>query len=163
MANKKTLSAASILAIVFSVMGVFYTVLGYCLYRFPEDPESEIVGQIFVLIGIGMLCGACIALYCHFRRRKQIEQLVENGQYIWCQIVDILPNTSVTINNRHPYFILCQYTDHCDHTYQFKSCNLKYSPDRRIIGQQVRVYYLHDNFKPYYVELSRVLPDMESY
>ena len=160
MRKNKIISVAPILAITFGIMGGFYTILGYCLSRSLADPDAMLTGQIFVVIGLCMLLAAMIVFICHRNRKNQIAQLVENGQYIWCRVVDIVPNTAVTFNNQHPYIVLCQYTDHCDHTHQFKSCSLRFAPDRRIIGQQVRVYYQNENFQPYYVELSRLIPEL---
>lgn len=161
MGKNKVISVAPMLAVIFGIMGGFYTILGYCLHNSPADPDAMLTGQIFVVLGLCMLLAAVIAFICHRNRKNQIIQLVENGQYIWCQVVDIVPNTSITFHNQHPYMVLCQYTDHCDHTYRFKSCNLRFAPDRRIIGQQVRVFYQNDNFRPYYVELSRLVPELD--
>lgn len=160
MGRNKIISVAPILSIAFGGLGAFYTILGCLLCRSIEDPESVLTGQIFVLIGLCMLLAAFIIFLFHRSRKKKIEQLVENGRYVWCRVVNIIPNTSVNFNGQHPYIVVCEYTDHCDHTYRFKSSSLRFSPDRRIIGQQVRVFYQNENFRPYYVEISRLVPEL---
>ena len=160
MGKNKVIAVAPILSIVFGGLGAFYTILGYFLCAYPEDLDAMLTGRVFVVIGLCILLAALIIFICHKNRQQKIEQLVENGRYIWCRVVNIVPNTTINFNGQHPYMLVCEYTDHCNHTYRFKSSSLRYPPDRRIIGQQVRVFYQNENFRPYYVELSRLIPEL---
>ena len=103
-------------------------------------------GVVFLGIGLPFLIWRCVKK----RRRKA---LLARGDFITATCVNVVPNSSVSINGRHPYVAECHFMDPATgvlHVYH--SDDVMYCP-RELIGQGVRVYIDPYNDASYYVAL----------
>lgn len=155
---KLGLTASGIVAIVFSIIGIVYLILGIMIRLFPTEADDLIAGTVFAVLGGAFLLTAIIVFLCMLSNQKRLQSIVNAGRYIWGEIVDIVPNYNVRINGRTPYVILVRYADRYGNTHIFRSPSQKLYPDRSIVGKQVKVYYETEAFKRYYVDLEGVLP-----
>ncbi|MDR1237530.1 MAG: hypothetical protein LBK28_04735 [Propionibacteriaceae bacterium] len=67
-------------------------------------PIMLAIGVIFIATGIPM---AAIAL----ARRNHLQRIVDKGCVIQAQVVDVRLQTSVMVNDQHPWQIICQWQD----------------------------------------------------
>lgn len=134
----------------------------------PEKPWSittsfsGIMGSIvLLLIGIVFVLISVIPLVVMARKKRQNRKLMENGHVLHAVVENIDYNTSLRINGRHPYVIICSYRDeYKDITYRFKSKNLWTDPSVVFpVGSNIDVYVMPDNFKKYYVKAEPVLEE----
>ena len=91
-------------------------------------------------------------------RNKKLEKfLKENGDVIYADYVETILNRSYSVNDRHPYRIICEWNNPLDNKkYIFKSKNIWINPEDIIIErdiQQFPVYINRDNMKKYVVDI----------
>jgi len=151
-------SALKILGAVYTAMGVLFVGLGILIPALTQDPEMTLflfifggVGGVFLILGIVFL--AIIA-----GRRRKMKQLVEEGRFLWGQIVQCQSNYAVRINGRHPSIALVRYTDAQGRNHLFRSESLNLLTADGLIGKQVKVYYRDTTYRHYYVDMGGVLP-----
>lgn len=153
-----SLSALSIVGIVFSVLGGIYAVLGAILSNVSGlEGEDALVGPIFLGIGCLFLVFGVVFLLVELAKKKQAEALVSAGQYVWGEIVEFSSNYNVRVNNRHPYVAVVRYRDAMGTVHIFRSRNLKSYPDTTAVGKQVKIYFKNESYKPYYVDMAGLL------
>ena len=155
---KMGLSDLSMMAIIYAVIGTIFLILGICLWRFSTDSESTLVGMIFAGIGLLFLVLGVIFLIVEIGKRNRANMLLSGGRYVWGEILEFVPNYSITVNNRHPYLAMVRYRSPDGEVHMFRSRNLLTYPDPSCVGKQVKVYYDGNSFKHYYVDLEGVLP-----
>lgn len=157
---KMGIGAILLLGIIYTLMGGLFLVLGICLMLLPSDPESATTGSIFTLVGGIFLILGIVFLIIEYRKAEQARQLLNSGRYVWGEIIELAPNTSVRINGRHPYIAVVKHIDSRGQTHIFKSRNLRIYPDPSVIGKQVKIYYRDASYTPYYVDIESVLPNV---
>ena len=108
------------------------------------------VGAVFFGIGTGFL-----ALVRRKVRRR--DALLAGGRCVRAAITGVERNRSVQINGRHPYRVLCRYTDETGTVHEFRSWDLDYDPTGLFLADEVDVYFDPYDMGRYYVDLSRVL------
>lgn len=107
-------------------------------------------GLIFFAIGgTGLLIKS--------RNKKLEKALKENEDAIYADYVETIVNNSYSVNGRHPYRIICEWSNPLDNKkYIFKSKNIWINPEDIIIErdiQQFPVYINRDNMKKYVVDI----------
>jgi len=95
------------------------------------------------------------------QKKKESQQLLDNGRYIHAEICEIVPNYTVRVNGKHPYVIHCKYEAMDGTIHIFKSRNLFFNPESLLKGTSVKVYMDGKNYKKYYVDIEEVLPKIE--
>ena len=116
---------------------------------------ENLVGIIFLIIGIVYIpIGAPFLIY-PFVKEHNIRKLLENGRCVYGVITEIVCNGSITMNGRHPYFVICNYFDPASgKTYKFKSQNsYKSLNDYFNVGDSIAIYINPDNYKKYFVDI----------
>lgn len=111
-----------------------------------------IFGGVFVLIGI------VVTVY---QIKKLIDQkkLIQMGERIYANIVDVTENMSYTVNNRHPYVITCEWNGP-DGIVVFKSQNIWDDPQPIIDTYNITtmsVYIDRENPKKYFMSLENLI------
>jgi hypothetical protein len=105
--------ATMTVGLIFSPLGALMGIIGVALMLFGADrsgPASFIgiifaaIGAIFAAAGIPM---ATIALV----KRNHLQKLVAKGYVIQAQVVDVRLQTSVMVNDQHPWQIVCHWQD----------------------------------------------------
>ena len=112
------------------------------------------MGALFFIIGISM-AGAKMA------KANKRKKLMINGELINAEFVEVAINRAYSVNNRHPYTIICKWTDSTSQTtYSFKGENLWDDPLPAIQAKgvtSVPVYIERYNPKKYYVAVDDLL------
>lgn len=115
------------------------------------------IGLIFLIIG-------GIGIFVNLNKRRLNNRLKANGKLVYANYVNTILNTSVSINGRNPYKIICEWTNPEDNKkYTFKSDNIWVNPEITInYGNiQLPVYVNLKNCKQYYVDISSITKDIE--
>ena len=146
----------SFCGILFGVIGALFTAVGVGIVyaaRMPAFLLFCVLGLLFFCLGVGMLLWRA-------RRQKQQAALLENGQRIWADIVEVGPDLRVQFNGRCPFIILCEAKNPADgEVYTFTSEGLWFDPSSCLEGRrQLPVYVDPDNWKHHAVDLDGILP-----
>lgn len=107
-------------------------------------------GALFTLIG-----GAC--LYTAYKAIRTQKHAFENGRCIYADFIGTEEDMHVTVNGRHPYIAVLQYTDESGRLLEFRSSSMMQDPTAQLAGQLVPVYVDRDDPENYYVDLQSVL------
>ena len=156
--GRRTVSALGIIGAVYASIGSIFGILGGCFLYFGDDPDLPIVGSVFTVLGTVFLVLGCIFLLIRASRRRRREALVAENRYIWAQICDITVNRNIQINGRSPVVFTARYSEG-GREHLFRSGNIRYYRDERLLGKQVRVYIPESGFKPYYMDAEELLPE----
>lgn len=120
-----------------------------------------IMGLVFGLVGI-------IPIIVSRRRIARNKFLLENGQCLRAIFEGFRENRNVSFNHKHPFNLICRYTDEFTGTqYRFKSNNLWittfYENDGNGTMQlYVNVYVMPGDYSKYYVDADTFLDSYES-
>jgi len=163
---KMGLGALMIVAITFIVIGATFLPIGIIAGMGLMQVDGALnvfvlmfsgLGSIFLVLGI-------IFLILEMRKRNRCNRLLEEGYYIYAEVVDVNQNFNIQYGNHgHPYVVKCGYTDEAGTLHIFKSRNLTKCPGNNLIGQQVRVYLDrndYNNYKNYYMDIDEILPNV---
>lgn len=159
--NKREISAADIIGVVFTVIGVLFAGIGGAcqlnIEKIANSPSAQgdvrILPVVFGGIGVVFLVIGLIFVGFTVRKRKTKAALLEQGYYIVGRVADIRPDYSVQVNGRNPYFLECHYEDPVTgKMHIFRSGNLFYRPDE-LLGSDVRIYVDADDYAKYYVDI----------
>ena len=153
------ISALWIIGLVFSAIGGLFVVIGL-LSLAAMGLENWLFGAIFGGIGGLFFVLGVIFLVTEWNKKRMAERLIASGRYVWGEIVDVVADTSITINNRHPYIALVHYQDGCGMIHQFRSRSLRISRSTAMIGKKVKVYIEDNTYRHYHVELDGILPQV---
>lgn len=115
------------------------------------------IGAIFFIIG-------GIGLLINLNKNNLAKRLKENGKLIYANYVECVINTSLNINGRHPYNIICEWINPEDNkTYIFKSANIWINPEMIISDRNITtipVYINTKKLKQYYVDTTSITEDV---
>ena len=156
--KRRTVSAIGIIVAVYAFIGSIFAILGGCFLYFGDETELSVVGGVFTILGSSFLILGCILLLIRASQRKRQAALVAENRYIWAQICDITVNRNVQINGRSPVVFTARYSEG-DREHLFRSGNIRYYRDERLLGRQVRIYVPETGFKPYHMDVESILPE----
>lgn len=94
------------------------------------------------------------------RRRRLREELMSSGRCVRARVSGVLQNRSIQVNGRHPYRLLCRYTDEEGTVHEFRSQDLDFNPEGLLRSDEVDVYFDPYNMDRYYVDVQRILPEI---
>jgi len=130
----------------------------------PHDSQDVIINSFFekwggavitAILGISFFSGgALIFLTGMLKGRKKI-YLQRNGVLVNAKFQSVQLNHSLSVNGRHPYMIVCQWTNpanYCIHI--FESENIWFDPSDFITTEEIKVFTDKRNSKKYYVDVS---------
>lgn len=149
---------------IFFFIGLLFFVLGICFginidsLRTSPNMDGDPVLLVAIFTGMGalfMVIGAPF-LFKAVKNNSTRRRLLQTGYYVMAKVTEINVDYSVTVNGRHPFFFLCEYTDAftCV-THVFKSPEVMHADDS-VIGNDIRVYVDQNNFDQYYVDVTSV-------
>jgi len=156
--KRRTVSALGIIGAIYTVIGSIFGLLGGSFLYFGDGGELSIVGTAFTAIGSVFLILGCVFLLIQTARRRRQAALVAENRYIWAQICDITVNRNIQVNGRSPVVFIARYSEG-GQEHLFRSHNIRYYRDERLLGRQVRVYIPENGFKPYYMDVEELLPE----
>jgi len=130
----------------------------------PYNPYKARLDSFFALWGIPIIFGAIgfviidagitILVISAISSRKE-KWLRESGKAIATELQAVELNTSVRVNNRHPYQIVSQWLDPATNkVYVFKSKNIWFNPEEFIQSSEIRVLIDPNNPKKYFMDTS---------
>ena len=153
---------------IFLVVGLFFlTACGVALAHMDElmaDRQND--GRLLPLIfgGIGALtAGIGGALLVWLRRQKrEIDRLLERGEYVMANITGFPADYRVTINGRPTYRVECSYLDPGTGVlHVFQSRGMLIDPAYCVSAETVPVYVDRESgYQSYYVDVDAVLPQV---
>ncbi len=136
------------------------------LWYNPENPAQIHTNALDMLhwmfIGMG---GLFFAVGCSFFitpiiKGKKQKELLEQGEMVRADIVEIALNRAYSVNGRHPYYISCRWRNpENGQYYLFRSENLWYNPQDLLEEKQLKtlpVYLAPKNYKKYYICLDEI-------
>lgn len=134
------------------------------IYYDPKNPDNaEIAGwqQYFgslITGGLGFIFSALGLGYFVVRKisHSRHEQLKLSGFLMHADIVSVDINRSVSVNNRHPFFIRCEGKDSLTGNISNFKSGFIWSDPTPLIGQdkKIDVYVDRNNPRKYYVDIS---------
>lgn len=157
--KRRTVSAIGIIGAVYALIGSIFAILGGCFLYFGDETELSVVGGVFTILGSSFLILGCILLLIRASQRKRQAALVAENRYIWAQICDITVDRNVQVNGRSPVVFVARYSEG-GREHLFRSGGIRYYRDERLLGRQVRVYVPENGFKPYYMDVEAILPEI---
>lgn len=112
-----------------------------------------IFSLIFILIG-------GIGIICILSKERKVKMLRKSGEIIYATYKNVSYNKNLMINGRHPYNIICEYTNPMDGTkYLFKSENIWENPEYIIKEKDIitfPVYVNKNSFEEYVVDIDAI-------
>lgn len=116
------------------------------------------IGSIFAIIGY-------LGVFVNVSKKRNEIKLKEFGELVYADYVETEYNTYYSINGRHPYNIICKWTNPEDDVeYKFKSKNLWFDPEVLIEDRNITkfpVYIKSENPKKYVIDVESTL-DLEN-
>lgn len=162
--SKTGVSALLIVGSVFAIVGAVFLATGGITYFALKEEEGAI---LFLLIfgGIGLLFFilGLIFLIVVAQKKARSDKLLNAGNYVMAEILEVALNYNVAVNRRHPYIVRCRYQDMYGNVHIFKSRDLYFDPTDLFKDQMVKVYVDGENYKRYYVDIDEVLPNVIEY
>ena len=155
---KKSISAPWIIGLVFSLLGGLFLILGLALLYGLLETEVWMVGAVFALTGSVFFIIGLIFLITEAKRRKKAALLMERGRYVWGEVIAVVPNRSIHINNRNPFYAAIRHTDPYGKVVVFRSpSSMELWHREDMMGRQVKVYVGDDAAKDYAVDMESLL------
>ncbi|MGV8919995.1 MAG: DUF3592 domain-containing protein [Pseudomonas sp.] len=130
----------------------------------PSDVNNAKLKEAFSLWGMSiglaifgvplLLIGAGIFLVGALKKRKNL-YLQRNGSVLEAKIQSVGLNTSLNINGKNPFVIMCQWLNPVTaEIHVFESENIWFDPSPYIDREAITVFIKKDNPKKYYVDIS---------
>ena len=114
------------------------------------------IGLLFVIIG-----GAGIIV--KIIKKNSEKRLKANGELIYANYVETALNTAYSVNQRNPYYIICEWYNQADNKkYIFKSKNIWINPENTIQEKNIKQFpvYIGNNIKKYVVDIDILTKDI---
>ncbi len=146
----------AIFAAIAAVEGI--VLIGFLLYYSFAEHKPPLVVMLSVLVPHVLIFGGIgVGFLWHIRRREALrEELLSGGYYEVAQVVRVEQVRSVTLNNRHPFKVICRI-DRGDALHEYRSD--MYSDDPSLQpGDNVKIYLDRRNEDRYYVDVPSAAP-----
>ena len=130
----------------------------------PTQPASAIPNTfwgrwlptlIFGGVGIVVCAGGAIPFALRFRRNQRTRRLLREGRPIVTAFHSVEQNTFISVNERHPFFVITQWRNPVSHEIvHFRSSALWEDPSAKASNRMITVVVDPDNFHHYVMDLS---------
>lgn len=143
----------------------YYVGKDIVIYYNPDNPrkiidrDSRIIYFIFIGMGSLFALGGCTYFVVNIRKNNKRKHLRETGSIIYADYVETRINAFITVNGKHPYNIICEYTHYDGQRHKFKSQNLWYDPSNIINEKSITrfpVFVNLDNLKEYVIDTKEI-------
>ena len=131
------------------------------VYYSPQNPlkiktrGGHLFGSIcFAVIGVVFLCIFFVFIGWKVRAGRKKDYLKRNGTLVQADITDVYENMQVTMNDRHPFRISCEYKAPDGKVYTFHSGDLWYESHELPHEGKLPVYVDPRDYSRYYVDTS---------
>jgi len=136
------------------------------IYFDPRNPTivraeaDPFIGMMLLvtLCGMGLIfsCIGAMFLVAYSKKNKLKKRLIENGRYIFADIVNVQQDHSIKINGRYLFIIECKYSDGVN-DYRYASYPINYDPTH-LIGTKIRIWIDRMDNAVYYVDTDSIKP-----
>ena len=91
------------------------------------------VGPVFLVLG-------AVMLVTDAKKKRTARALMENGRYVWGEIISVERNTWIRVNGNYPWYAKVRYADPAGkvHTTRSREYTARKIPD--LAGRRVKVY-----------------------
>lgn len=111
-------------------------------------PEYKVLGIAFGMIGAAFLLMMLMLSRMAKRYQKQSASLIENGRQVEAKIIEVREITSVSINRKHPYVLMCEAEGRTFESEYF------YDDPQRFEGKESIFVYVDESSGEYLVDLN---------
>lgn len=110
---------------------------------------TSLIGTIFLVIALAGIISTAILT----KKGNHGKELLKTGKRVEAKVESIETDTFITINGRHPYIVICTYTDiFTGIQYRFKSGRLMRNPEPALkTGDTIDVYVNENDYSKHYV------------
>ena len=154
---KLDFDAASIVGLVFSLMGLIYLCCGIGLWVHPADAEAVSVAKVFLPLGAALLAVGGSLLVRLLVKKKAANRLLEEGRYVWGQVTELRENKHINGFRGHPCVAYITHRNSSGETQTFRSRHIYRKNIGFLIGKQVRIYKTNEAHTSYYVDIDALL------
>jgi len=158
-----------LVAVIFATVGAIFTIIGFAILASGGANSSNGFNSfIFFPIfgGASFIFGMSIIIV-RIIRKCTISELLNSGYYITAQIEEVTRNMQYSVNEMHPFIIICRWENPADgNTYLFKSENIWYNPESILERKNLTslpVYLNPDNPKKYFISIEDIENEKASY
>lgn len=135
------------------------------LYVDKDDPSNiststkPVAGITLICMGVFVLCMTVPTIISILRKRGRAKNLLEQGVVISATVEAVDYDTSLTVNGKNPYQIICSYVDESTgKRYTFKSDSVWENINEVLNpGDLVRVYVQPNDYNQYHVDVETLL------
>ncbi len=139
-------SLIGICAFILGILGGFWLLVGLVVFVVLFD-SVKMIGAVFVLIGAVFLAMTFMLMKMIKRTERELSHIVTYGKKIQAQIVEVKCISSVEINRRHPYVLVCGAQSRTFESEYF------YHDVHRFDGRDTIDVYLDESTDEYVVDL----------
>lgn len=136
------------------------------LWYNPENPaeihtdELDLLHWMFIgMGGLFLVIGSCFFVIPIIKRKQQ-KELLEHGEKVQADVMEIALNRRYSVNGCHPYYVSCRWRNpENGEYYLFRSENIWYNPQDLLEEKQLKtlpVYLTPKNYKKYYVCIDEI-------
>lgn len=136
------------------------------IYYNKENPTQILLESnnknpaIYFVISVILLAISLSVIIHKLNNLVDKETVKKTGKRVEAELEDIVYNTKITSNGKHPYYIICIWKNKVTgKTYRFKSDNLWYNPNEQFKKsgiEKVPVYIIPSNPNQYYVDIDSI-------
>jgi len=151
---------------IFFIVGAMFFIMGIfiCADIFNTDGKLDLLFLIFPGIGLLFAMIGGIGLLVRMIKKNKEKYLRENGEVVYGNYVETRLNFSYSVNNRHPYNVICKWNNPEDgKTYLFKSKNVWFNPEPKIEDENITTFPIYvdsNNKKKYVVDIDKLTEDI---
>ncbi|MBP5554052.1 MAG: hypothetical protein J6X94_04180 [Lachnospiraceae bacterium] len=163
MKKRTSIDAKLFVGALFAFIGAVFAVCGILLYFLGDashvsgssaDPRKNfmMLCGMFIFMGLIFAIVGGSLFVKEFRLVRRKNALMETGRKIFAVVTGVFEDESIRINNRHPYYAVCQYEDPYSGEKQFYDTRSYDTDLTHTIGRTVAVYIDQSNPELYFVD-----------
>lgn len=107
-----------------------------------------ILGPVFLTLGAAMLLTDA-------KKNRIARELMDNGRYVWGEIVSIERNALLRVNGSYPWFVRVRWFDGSGNVYMFESRGHTARKLPNLVGRRVKVY-VDGDYRRSHVDLESI-------
>lgn len=138
---------ASIAGITMTILSVIFLILGIVGYVIFEV-QYQIISVAFLVIGTAFVLMMLVFMRMASRYRNETHRLKNEGRKVQAAILKIRENKDITINDQHPYVLICEAEGRTFESEYF------YDDVHRFDGKEVVNVYLDEQNDDYFIDLN---------
>lgn len=123
-------------------------------------PSLDLIFLMFPGMGLLFAIIGGTGLLVKVIKKNKKKDLRESGEVVYGNYVETRLNFSYSVNNRHPYNIICKWNNPEDgKTYLYKSENIWFNPEPKIEDENITTFPIYvdsNNKKKYVVDIDKL-------